>query len=203
MESILGNSDITYEIIKKIDNNERKKLNLSSKNMNLYLKDYIIFFKYLKKFYNNKIYSTFTNSMNNDLKELFGSNLEKFKYINLNTDINMVFKNEQIYINYKSDFLLGKSVCYDNPEHTHLFICFRIYNELLKVYDYFMVDDITSDSSIPFFCYTNSSNNVILKKHDALVNHTYTCGCRNIFTCKNNDLYSISKQVFSSVLNEV
>ena len=60
MESLLGNSDITYNIIKKIDNNKRNNMYLSSKDMHLYLKEYIFKHFWRKYFYNYSIIPIFT-----------------------------------------------------------------------------------------------------------------------------------------------
>lgn len=189
MENILYSENIISNIVlKNIDNSQLFKIITSCKMLKGTFINYYYYNKYLTFFMINKNIDLFINSLNIKIKELFGNKLFKFNYIDFR-DNNIDIKGTEKFNN--NNYLLA----IDKKGNKCIFL--RFLNTNLNIYDY--IDFINVDSNNMSTSYTGSKDNIILNMNQTLSNHTFTCGCANIFTCSNNNI-NCSKYFFNNYI---
>ena len=205
--------DIVNYIVKLIDCKDISNILECSKEMNNNFYNYGLFKKILYTFYKNHLKNVFIDNLDTRIHNLFSENFEKFKYIKLdNSYINQNYggiKEElgkQIFEIYNANYICAL----DNNSELYILLRFkrdetcvdntnRQFPPLTRddTYDYFYFNNVNSED---YYCSYAGYGNIVHSKNYYIENHTYHCGCGQIFTCTNNNVCNISKETFSELM---
>lgn len=181
-------SDINNKYVKYIDYKELKLVANSSKTLHNIFYRWWILNKNLNNFYKNYVENKFNNIVTNKLKILFSDVKNELKYYK--TDENMslhMYKSDSLYELNKSDYIFGKH------KSNRIYLCIR--KEITKnKYSYLLFDNIHYNN------YTTSYSNPDILNIINAKNHTFKCGCGNIFTCTKSNLLNTQKLINHKVI---
>ena len=206
--------DIVNNIIKLINCKDISNILKCSKRMNNNFYNYGLFKKNFYTFYKNRLKNVFIGNLDNKINDLFSENFEKFKYIKLDNTyidpdyggINEVIGKE-IFEIYNADYICAL----DNNSELYILLRFKRdensldstnsqYPPLTRddTYDYFYFNNVNNED---YYCSHAGYGNIVYSKNYYIENHTYHCGCGQIFTCTNNNVCNISKDTFKELIH--
>ena len=187
---IFNTDDITNILIKKLDLYTLSNLFSTSKKIFQALRKYNIYNRHFKLFYQNMVYHEYVGLIHPDIKNLCSKFLDKCKGITINQSIYDIYRDNNIY--QYSNYVIVKTVL---DGHQNYFLTIRILNHILDKYDYILVNRVNTEN----YSFAYNPDNILHLTNESIKNHTYTCGCSKIYTCKNNNLDTISKNILETV----
>ena len=205
--------DIVNNIVKLIDCKDIANILECSKEMNDNFYNYGLFKKNFYTFYKNRLKNLFIGNLDNRIYDLFSENFSKFKYIKLDNfyiDQNYgVIKEEigkEIFEKYNADYICAL----DNNSELYILLRFKRDENCLDstntqyppltrddTYDYFYFNNVNNED---YYCSHAGYGNIVYSKNSYIENHTFHCGCGQIFTCTNNNVCDISRETFSELM---
>lgn len=178
-------SDYVSLVFDNIHRDYLYKLILVNKNLYLSFKEFFIYDKYLTLFYRNKIKDMIINDINPKINQIFKNNYNIFTFIN-NKNLNLRHTNDELYNYYQSNYIIGK----DLDNNIFLFIRF-VNNTYIGFYH-------INNENLQQFYYRNSP---LCNTSELFRNHTFTCGCSNMFTCSNKYIIETRKKLLPLLMN--
>lgn len=162
----------------------------TSKKIFQAMREYNIYNRYFQSFYQNMVYQQYVEFIHPDIKKLCSKFLNKCKGKTINQSINDIYNDNNIY--QYSNYIIVKSVLDDFQQY---FLTMRIFNPILNKYDYIVVNGINAEN----YSFNYQPDNILHLTNDRIKNHTHSCGCSKIYTCKNNNLDTISKNILETI----
>tara|TARA_B100000530_G_scaffold323140_1_gene258744 strand:+ start:188 stop:742 length:555 start_codon:yes stop_codon:yes gene_type:complete len=180
MTNLFNCDDINNIYIQKLRFKEIELLINSSKILYNGFTKWWLYSSSLNTMYKNYMENKFNDVTIYKLRVLFSNVKSKFRYYNVDGSIYSIFKSNNIYDLNMSNYLFGVDKTGRN------YICFRKKTTDGK-YNYICLEDTNNINNKTYY----SSD--ILDNIDINRNHTFKCGCGNIFIC--------SKQNFINTIN--